>query len=209
MMQRKFDRYYAADARDKRFRLRFTERSKRQKRFWSSRWFGDQESEGACVGFAFAHWLESSPIRQFMNPFGIYRMAQHLDEWHGTNYEGTSVRAGAKLLQSLGFISEYRWAANVDDIVQTILEIGPMVVGTEFYEGMDSENMIDEGKLLGGHAYLLDGVDVTKKKLRVKNSWGRGWMRRGRSSISFSVMDRLLRRQGECLIGIESLPIPT
>lgn len=117
--------------------------------------------------------------------------------------EGTTVRAGAKTLQLLGFISEYRWATNIDQVIDTLLEVGPVVVGTNWYEGMDGPTMQVSGELLGGHAYLLSGVDVLRKTFRVKNSWGRAWANNGRSTMPFTTFKQLLSYNGEACLGVE------
>ena len=125
----------------------------------------------------------------------------------GNSYNGTSVRAAAKILKKLGVISEYRWAKTVDDTVNTILMKGPMVVGTRWYANMTRPNangfMKPSGAGQGGHAYVINGVDVDGEFFRIKNSWGKRWGKKGFAYISFSDFEKLLENGGEACIAEE------
>lgn len=188
----------------------------RRWRWYPSMWWGNQFDQPQCVGYAWTHWLEDGPVAQpgippIVDPAFLYAAAQKVDEWPGEGYEGTSVRAGAKVLQSMGFISEYRWATSLADIVDAVLHIGPVVVGTNWYSNMfDYEleapytNTIDvSGGLAGGHAWLLNGYDEARGVLRGKNSWGRGWGWGGSFMIKMEDVERLLNEDGEACIGFE------
>lgn len=188
--------------------------SERTSRYWNaSGWWGDQSSTSECVGYSWAHWVEDGPVTQkgvapIILPNTIYTEAQKIDEWQGENYDGTSVRAGAKVLQDKGFIESYLWAWDVQTIIQALLEKGPVVVGTAWYYDMffpnkDTNIITFSGNMMGGHAYLLNGVNVNKKLLRIKNSWGREWGNKGHAYISFDDMDKLIRDQGEACLALE------
>lgn len=208
---RVFGRHHIPDPRDRRFRMaprRGFRLPDRGFRYWADhRWMGDQKDTPHCVGFSWAHWLHCAPFRQWLHPVGIYRLAQLHDEWAGNDYEGTSVRGGAKALAQLGFIGAYHWASSAREVALALQDEGPVVVGTDWTDGMsipDSDGTIrPEGNSLGGHAYLLTGVNFTRKLFRVKNSWGAAWGRRGRAWISFDDFDRLLAKGGEACIGRE------
>lgn len=188
-------------------------RPKLLSRFWDDNvWFGDQGNTPQCVGFAWAHWIDDGPVlhagpKPNTPPSLIYREAQKIDEWPGENYAGTSVRAGAKYLQSINKISSYFWAFNLNTLVNTVLNIGPVVVGTNWYQGMffpDRNGVIRiSGRLAGGHAYVINGVDTVKQQFRLKNSWGTRWGIQGRAFISFSDMTRLIREGGEICLATE------
>mgnify|MGYP006891290300 CR=1 FL=1 len=60
----------------------------------------------------------------------LYNEAQKIDQWPGEDYDGTSVRAGAAVLKSKGYISGYNWAWDVETVVNALLTLGPVVVGT-------------------------------------------------------------------------------
>ena len=59
------------------------------------------------------------------------------------------------------------------------MNLGPVVVGTYWYSSMfypDRNGLIKiNGGIAGGHAYVINGVDKTKKLFRIKNSWGQSW----------------------------------
>jgi len=204
-----FGRCHVEDPRDQKFKLRRIS-TDRLTRYWSSRYFGNQGQEPSCVGFAWMHWLEASPISQYVLGGGIYKLAQYLDEWQGQNYEGTSVRAGAKALSHLGFIKEYRWATKIAPVISAVLETGPVVIGIDWREGMLETNkngfIKPTGKIVGGHAILIDGVNKEKGFVRLKNSWGKDWGQKGRAKLKFDDLQTLLSHQGEACLGIERKP---
>ena len=172
----------------------------------------DQGREGACVGFAWAHELVARPVvvmsMTASDATRIYKKAQTLDPWPGEDYEGTSVLAGVKAIQSQWpkLIPEYRWAFGLDDVLETLSYRGPMVLGVNWYEHMarpDVNNIIwPTGKLLGGHAILANGIDVKRRLVRLHNSWGRGWGLGGDCFISFENLGLLLQRGGEACIPV-------
>ena len=206
-----FGRLVSPDARDERFRLKKVLAGQPSgKRVWKSTWIGDQGATPHCVGFAWSGWLNCQPIRQFLNPDGIYAYAQHVDQWDGEDYEGTSVRAGAKVLEDLGFIGQYRWGRTTDEVVGTILTLGPVVLGTDWYQRMmepDSDGFIHPaGAVVGGHAYLAYGCDTKKGLLYLKNSWGPQWGDNGSALLALDNLQGLLDEAGEACIGVEQRP---
>jgi hypothetical protein len=212
-------RLFAYDERDNNYlisnNLLSSTTSKLTSRYWDDeQWWGDQGPTSECVAYAWTHWLEDGPVYQpntphpIVTPNSVYRAAQKIDEWPGENYNGTSVRAGAKILQSQGFISNYYWTFDVNTLINTVLNLGPVVVGTHWYLNMSRPNRTTglisaSGRLLGGHAYIINGVDTKRRLFRIKNSWGRSWGLRGRAFISFNDMAKLIRMQGEVCIATE------
>ena len=183
-------------------------------RYWyANAYWGNQGNKPHCVEYSWHHYMADGPVTR-TGPYplwqlgSVYYAAQRVDEWPGENYDGTSVRAGAKVLQSLGRIREYRWAFNLADIVNTVLLMGPVVLGTNWYESMfypDASGLIKVGgDIAGGHAYTLNGVNTKTKLFRIKNSWGRGWANEGHAWIRFADVERLLHEQGEAAIAIEN-----
>ncbi len=70
--------------------------------YYSAAWFGDQGTTSMCVAYAWTHWLEDGAVTHnkvpppLIQPPELYAEAQEVDEWPGNQYNGTSVRAGAK-----------------------------------------------------------------------------------------------------------------
>lgn len=211
-------RQYIEDDRDKNYLikdhlLKNNIKSTITSKYWDDNvWWGDQGPTPQCVGYAWAHWIEDGPIlhkgaHPLITPKVIYENAQKLDEWPGENYDGTSVRGGVKYLQGKKLVSKYYWGYDIDTLINTVLSLGPVVVGTNWYYGMFYPNLNGlikiSGYLAGGHAYVINGVDTTRKLFRIKNSWGKRWGLSGHAFISFSDMTRLIREQGEICIATE------
>lgn len=189
-------------------RVRGAARLPVSKTWYDRGYHSDQGATPECVGHGWAHWLHASPFRQFLQPHGIYTMAQHLDEWEGTDYDGTSVRAGAKVLQMLGAIGEYRWATQVVPVAKHILANGPVVIGVNWYEGMEEPDpgtglIRPTGEALGGHCACLIGFDGRRGQFKLKNSWGTEWGLGGYAWIGIADLQRLLDEDGEACCGLE------
>ena len=58
---------------------------------------------------------------------------------------------------------------------------------------------------MGGHAYVINGIDTKKQLFRIKNSWGRNWGVKGSAYISFANMQRLIRENGEICLAVENI----
>jgi hypothetical protein len=215
-----FGRRFAPDERDRPYALATlvaqAPEPTRRWRYWNANgWWGDQGGAPHCVGYAWAHWLEDGPVTHrgpapVADPARLYRMAQCIDEWPGEDYAGTSVRAGAKVLHAEGFIEAYLWAFDAATVIDALLTVGPVVVGTDWYGGMSDPEpdgrLRPDGPLQGGHAYLLDGVNLDTGRVRVKNSWGRDWGRRGFGWLDLDDLDRLIAAQGEACLAVEVRP---
>jgi len=213
-MARKFGRLHIPDPRDDDYQVRKCA-TLRLARYWHpGGWWGDQKNEPSCVGFAWVHWLEDGPITHrkkhppMIDPQYLYREAQMVDMWPGERYAGTSVRARAKVLQSLGHVIEYRWIHDLETLVNAILAQGPVVMGTNWYVGMmepEKDGWVRKtGWLLGGHAYVLNGVNIKREKFRIKNSYGRSWGKAGAAFISFDDVEALLLEDGEACLATEN-----
>lgn len=176
-------------------------------------WF-DQGKEGACVGFCLGHELAARPaeVKGLDYDFlveNVYWEAQKNDPWHGGSYpgavpvyHGTSVLAGVKEIQKLGYIKEYRWAFNIDDVLYGIGHNGPAVLGIPWYYDMyfpDDKGFIKPtGQLVGGHAILGRAINVKKGYVTLRNSWGKNWGKDGDCYITFEDLETLLNQRGEC-----------
>jgi hypothetical protein len=147
-----------------------------------------------------------------LSPLIIYNEAQKLDEWPGEDYEGTSVRAGAKVLKAHARVSSYQWAFDLETVIYHLLEVGPVIVGTNWYEqmfypkpvaGTKAYKISIGGEIAGGHAYKLDGINLDLSFIRMKNSWGQSWANRGFARISLSDVERLIAEDGEACRAVE------
>jgi hypothetical protein len=181
----------------------------------------DQGREGACVGFGWVHEALTTPVRVDIarmasvvprNPTDfalyVYRQAQRIDEWEGEDYEGTSVLAGAKIMQDLGLLREYRWAFGVMDVALAVTNVGPVVIGIPWYDSMyESKGIVEvHGSVVGGHCLLVmayrkaGAVFENEAAFGLFNSWGPGWGRNGLAWIRQSSLARLLADRGEACV---------
>lgn len=211
------------DPRDQDFPMRAVvpERTERTWRYWwpSGHW-GDQGPTPRCVEYAWWHQVMDGPMTAQMRkkrniPWStpqLYCAAQRRDPWEGDCdlhlYDGTSVRAGAKVLRDAKIIEEYRWAQSIDDVVQCLLEVGPVVAGTIWTDGMmrpapGSGKIAPTGNHVGGHAYVLNGINVNSGYIRIKNSWGRNWGHNGYAYLKIADFAMLLSDRGEAALSME------
>lgn len=209
-------RRHVEDPRDRRY-LAPRLASSRTNRSHSSPGVLDQGNTPMCVGFSCWKLLQSGPVVNKptdYTPEDVYAEAQRLDEWPGEDYEGTSVRGAFKALQRKGYLTKYLWAFDIETVVNHILEVGPVVMGTEWdYEMFtpDRWNYIWRGGgSAGGHAYLLVGVNTIRRNpdrsmgaVRMLNSWGKGWADHGRAWISFNTLRTLIADDGEAGVPTE------
>lgn len=201
----------------------------------------DQGVEGACVSTGCGHEAAARPVEVQGITFpwcreNIYHPAQHEDPWRGCSlgqrcpiepmsesYEGTSVLAGVKQLQRLGFVTSYVWAITLKEAILGLGYFGPAILGFNWYEGMfdtDADGFIHPtGRLMGGHCLLAqavkivykdrpswknfwrtrtwEDVDLERSYVTLHNSWGKNWGVNGRAKISLNDFNRLLLEQGE------------
>lgn len=186
--------------------------------FWETGPYLDQGSTSECTAYSAENLLMAGPVKNqmYLTPHELYRLNQLNDEWPGEAYDGSSVRAAMKVLKAAGLISEYVWAFDVDPVRRWLLMRGPVVVGTDWYQGMftpDRNGFIrPKGKAVGGHAYMLRGADDnlrcpdgTYGAARIFNSWGSGWGQQGKAWISYKDLDGLIKAHGEAVTPTEFL----
>ncbi|MEZ0154574.1 MAG: C1 family peptidase [Candidatus Reddybacter sp.] len=86
----------------------------------------DQESEGACTGFALAGVINLLS-KERDDPFEassrmLYEMAQKHDQWPGEDYEGSSCRGAINGWKNMGVCSDDKWVFKVDKPGQLTIE---------------------------------------------------------------------------------------
>lgn len=215
-------RLHAKDPRDERFLLpkKAAQEIKRTSRHWYVPDPMDQGSTSQCVGYSTHMMLRAGPIlnnQGIPSPKEIYDAAQKIDEWPGEAYEGTSVRAGLKVLASKGYISSYYWAFSADPLVQHILNVSVAVIGINWYRDMsfpDRNGFVRPGgPIVGGHAILISGVNLKTETpwgdagvISLVNSWGKDFGVNGRIRMSIKDLDRLIKEDGEAAVIFEQKP---
>lgn len=164
-----FGRLIAPDKRDRRFSLEAVapvEEPIPEERMWSFlKSHRLIQRGGTCVGHGIAHGIACAPYRHAIDPelpYKIYNRAQEIDEWDGTDYEGTSVRAGMRAALEQGLIEgEYRWAFTEDVAWRHLMTVSPLVIGVTWLTGMmdvDKNGFLNlTGGEEGGHCVCLRG----------------------------------------------------
>jgi hypothetical protein len=173
----------------------------------------DQGQLGSCTGNAMTHALNSLPLHKTgttvwkeATAVMIYSAATALDDFPGAyppDDTGSSGLGVCKAAVNMGLITRYDWAFGFDHTLQTLMT-GPVLVGTNWYEGMfypNSSGVVTiSGNPAGGHEYLLVGVDPGKKLLTFQNSWSNLWGLNGRFLMSYDSFKRLLSEDGDAVI---------
>lgn len=198
----------------------------------------NQGSEGACVGHAVTNELLARPAETRFGGFNqaqrfareqVYWEAQKIDPWPGGAYpgadpfyEGTSILAGVKVAQRLGYFKEYRWAFGLRDLALGVGYNGPALIGVPWYDSMytpDENNFIlPMGRIVGGHAILVraikmkfgshkfswwkrtwEDVDLDESYVTLRNSWGGDYGNKGDCYMTLRNLGALLDQRGEAV----------
>lgn len=177
-------------------------------------WMGgpvtDQGREGACVGHGWTSELTARPrpvtlVDPTAHAHQLYLEAQTRDEYPGEAYSGTSVLAGAQILQDRGWMTEFRWAFGIDEVLLALGRQGPVVLGIPWYESMytpSSGVVTVSGQKVGGHCILARGVNMRNRTVLLRNSWGSDWGVAGDARISVADLSTLLQDGGEACVPV-------
>jgi len=178
----------------------------------------NQGETGTCVAHAWCNFLRAAPIQSNRGidqlRWEIYDEAILIDEWTDNDSDperqfGTSVRAGAKVITTLGRLKSYLWAFRLQPALEWVLTQGPVVLGTNWYSSFRDTN--DEGIIKitpgarneGGHAYLWRGADTRRALALCSNSWGDSWGMSGDFYVPLRDMERLINESGEACTAVE------
>jgi hypothetical protein len=172
----------------------------------------NQGQVGSCTGNAIAGLLATHPNFHEGLTYNealakqIYTRATELDNIVGDfppDDTGSTVLAACKAARDLGLIDSYHWCFGADDVLQTLSHVGPVAVGVNWYTGFDTPKargvVKPTGRIEGGHAFELIGIDVDGGHVIAENSWGPGWGEKGKFLFSFETLDKLLGEQGEAV----------
>lgn len=191
----------------------------------------NQSEEGACVGFGISAELSADPI---MLPTGtpfafrLYELAREQDRAMGLAFpEGATVLGGLRAALKLGQIQGFAWAQTSDELLDAVLGHGSVVLGTNWYSGMDQltpEGLARiRGWVRGGHCYTIIGY-VPRFPVRDRttgaisyfevyeliNSWGSTYGKNGRFYMLRADVDRLVfAENGEAAIVTDTPIVPT
>jgi hypothetical protein len=128
---------------------------------------------------------------------------------------GSSGPSAAQVAKNLGLISGYLHCFSLADVLDA-LETGPVGIGSNWYDSMDSPNrdglvtITPGASVRGGHEYLCRGKDTARQLLFLDNSWGAGWGAAGAFTYSYTTLERLLSEQGDATVSLPlTAPAPT
>jgi hypothetical protein len=222
----------ARDERDRRFLLMEHPRAQTITKVLDKTWafFSrplDQGNTGTCVGHGWKHCLMAAPIVRKKDdkpsPFDIYDAAIKVDEFPDNDNDtdrqmGTSVRAGAKVLQTLGLLDEYAWITTADEASRWIGGVddkgkfvgSPIVIGVNWYESMfetDKEGILKiSGQVAGGHCVCVNRWLPKRGLFGAIQNWALPWGINGSGHFYLRAEDlgRLLSEDGEGCTPTES-----
>jgi Papain family cysteine protease len=169
----------------------------------------DQGQTGHCVGFGWAQWGNTLPIDdKFSNADGdaIYYECKVIDGEPQAE-DGSNVRSGAQAMQNRKRLSAYAFAGTIDEAVAWVLAHGPIVMGTDWLDGMftaDAQGFVTPtGAVAGGHSYALIGYDPAAQVLEYLNSWGAAWGKGGHFFMHKTDAETLFASGGEACAAVE------
>jgi hypothetical protein len=174
---------------------------------------------GSCTGEAGAGALNTEGLRAVVRPRHrrlftqadaekFYSLATTLDSFPGTwppEDTGSSGLAVCKGMVQLGYLQAYRHAFSLQEALQALMA-GPVLTGTDWYEGMDTPDdhgrVKIAGQVRGGHEYLAVGYDPSTDLVLFDNSWGRSWGLRGTFLYTSKMWGQLLAGQGDVTVPV-------
>lgn len=174
----------------------------------------DQGQTPECTAFAWMDWERCAPGRVLAgidDPAAFYKAEQKVDGIPGP-HDGSTVRAGAAVMQREGRIGSYLWAQHAVDLRNWVLSKGSVVVGSDWTNDMFTPDRFGvvhpTGGVAGGHAYLVVGFSSTGH-YRIQNSWGPSWADHGQCWIAApDLEDLVFNNGGEAAAAVEVRVVP-
>lgn len=184
----------------------------------------DQGHTNSCTGNALAQARNCSPSHKARQPYKTeadamrwYSRATQIDPFPGAMPDddgGSDGNSVCKAAKEEGEITGWQHAFGIDHMIQTLQSKenggggGPVIVGTNWYESsftLTPQGFLSvDGNVVGGHEWLVFGVNVPSKFLWAGNSWGDWGPLKGKFKVAFTVMDRLLREDGDVILPVSA-----
>jgi hypothetical protein len=165
-----------------------------------------------CVGFDGADFGNTLPVNDgYTNADAnaLYYECKQLDR-EPRQENGSSIHTLAKVLKARGRIGDFSYGTTLDTVLRWLSNVGPVPVGTDWFEGMfdATKNGLVKvsGALAGGHAYLMIGYNPLTRLVTFLNSWGDQWARGGIFDMNVNEWWQVFTSNGEALLARE-LPL--
>lgn len=179
---------------------------------WRVGYVLNQRNTNHCVGFATAAFGIAEPVvDKYTDDDGhrIYYAAKVFDG-EPKGEDGTSLLSAAKAFRQMGRIKKYAFTRDINAIQTWVSTKGSLVVGTTWTQDMMRPDkrgyVVPSGVPVGGHGYLLYGIDTINKAFLFQNSWGTSWGLGGKFYMKISDFAVLLRGGGDAMTAVE-LPL--
>jgi len=192
--------------------VRITER---ETRWWAPNTTAplDQQDLGACTGFAVGGTASTEPYGWALTAEdcrALYHRATQIDafpgEWPPTDTGSTGLSAFEAAVEA-GYFTGCAMAGGPGALTAVVeaLQTRPGALGLSWYDGMDEPapdgQIRPTGRIRGGHEVEVLAVDMTLRRVYIRNSWGEwGLVVGGRSGyawLSFDDLSALLESDGD------------
>lgn len=170
----------------------------------------DQGQLGSCTGHALVDCLMTGPLyRGYRNlthadAVRAYERATVIDPFLGAyppDDTGSDGMDACKAGVEFGWLTGYDHAFGIDHLLGALM-LGPVMVGTSWYESMFSPDnrgrVAVSGSVAGGHEYVISAR--SGRWLRIVNSWGSSWGLHGCAWIAAADLAALLDDQGDVTV---------
>ena len=177
---------------------------------WKTDKILDQGQTGHCVGFTGADFMGDDPVMESVsNDLGhtLYYECKVIDGEPGAE-NGSNMRSIAIALKNRGRITAYAFAKSIQEVVDWVTAKGPVMVGTDWYDGMFTPDakgyVLPTGKIVGGHAWSIIGYEPATETFICQNHWGPNWAVQGLFRLHKADAERLLSGNGEAVVTVET-----